>query len=373
MTVISICHRTTYRYRYPVSLSPHRFLLRPREAQDLQLLSHSVTISPPAELTWSQDVFGNAVATAHFQQDADMLCIESRAEVEIGASAWPVFAIQTSALVYPFRYSDSEWTDLGALAICQYPDPDDRLAQWARNFVASDHTDTLSLLKDLNTGVQTQIRYQARDDEGTQSPAQTLMRGWGACRDMAVLFAEAARSLGFGARIVSGYLRGSKDMTPELQNHGTTHAWAEIFVPGPGWIAFDPTNGAMGGANLIPTTFARDISQTMPITGSFVSHSDAFVGMEIDVVVSEQDAGGRSTPLGALKAGMQKEIYASTNGDRWLLIGDGNTISVRHEPNAGSGGKASDRDLGIFLATERHSPQGEGLLRLLGEMSAPHT
>ena len=141
-----------------------------------------------------------------FQGVTDSLVIDSVVELQLYGSAWPVFDIAASAIVYPFRYSDDEWTDLGALTIQQYPDPAGRLAKWARAFVGGDRTDTLALLKDLSVGVSGWIGYQSREDEGTQSPIETLDRGWGSCRDFAVLFVEAARCLGFGARIVSGYL-----------------------------------------------------------------------------------------------------------------------------------------------------------------------
>ena len=137
------------------------------------------------------------------------MAIDSVARIDLDAVAWPVFDIAASAIVYPFRYSDADWTDLGALTALQYPDPDGRLHAWARGFVRGPTTDTLALLKDLGAGVADAVLYQSRDEEGTQSPLATLDRGWGSCRDFAVLFAEAARCLGFGARIVSGYLHAA--------------------------------------------------------------------------------------------------------------------------------------------------------------------
>ena len=199
MIALEIHHRTSYRFRRAVSLGPHRLMLRPRESRDLHLISSAVTVTPAAQVTWAHDVFGNSIATAQFQGVADGLTIDSVAQLELHASAWPVFDIAASAIVYPFRYSDDEWTDLGALTLQQYPDPARRLANWARGFVGGDRTDTLALLKDLSLGVSRSIVYQSREDEGTQSPIETLDRGWGACRDFAVLFVEAARSLGFGA------------------------------------------------------------------------------------------------------------------------------------------------------------------------------
>ena len=131
-----------------------------------------------------------------------------------------------------------------------------------------------------------QISYQSREDEGTQSPAQTLDRGWGSCRDFAVLFAEAARSLGFGARIVSGYLYNPDQNAIGSGGSGTTHAWAEIYIPGAGWITFDPTNRGVGGFNLIPVAVGRDIRQVTPVAGSFVGPSNAFLGMSVGVQIS---------------------------------------------------------------------------------------
>jgi transglutaminase-like putative cysteine protease len=283
---LRIHHKTTYRFHQPVSLWPHRLMLRPRESRDLRLISSNVAVMPAATVTWAQDVFGNAVATAIFKTMADNLVIDSVAELELDAVAWPVFDIAASAISYPFRYSDDDWTDLGSLAALQYPDAPGRLRNWARAFVRSDPTDTLALLKDISEGVAAAVRYQSREDEGTQSPAQTLERGWGSCRDFAVLFAEAVRTLGFGARIVSGYLYNPDQDRVGSSGAGSTHAWAEVYVPGAGWITFDPTNRSVGSFNLIPVAVARDIRQAMPVVGSFVGMTDAFAGMSVEVAVS---------------------------------------------------------------------------------------
>jgi len=261
-------------------------MLRPRESRDLRLISSNVVVTPAAVVTWAQDVFGNAVATATFQTATDTLVIDSVAELELNAVAWPIFDVAASAICYPFQYSDDEQIDLGALAIQQYQDPAGRLAGWARGFVLGNPTDTLSLLKDLSAGVFAWISYQSREDEGTQPPAQTLDRGRGSCRDFAVLFVEAARSLGFGARIVSGYLYHPDQKSAEFGDAGSTHAWAEVFVPGAGWITFDPTNRSVGGLNLIPVAVARTIRQAMPVAGSFVGPSDAFQAMSVEVRVT---------------------------------------------------------------------------------------
>jgi transglutaminase-like putative cysteine protease len=176
-------------------------------------------------------------------------------------------------------------TDLAALAAPQHPEPTGRLRDWAQAFVRSNPTDTLSLLKDINAGVLAWVSYQAREGEGTQSPVQTLERGRGSCRDLAVLFVEAVRTLGFGARIVSGYLHDPAQNIVGSGGAGSTHAWADIFVPGAGWITFDPTNRSVGGVNLIPVAVGRNIRQVMPVSGSFVGPNDALQGMSVEVSV----------------------------------------------------------------------------------------
>jgi transglutaminase-like putative cysteine protease len=286
MTALRIRHTTTYRFNQPVQLAPHRLMLRPRESRELRLMSHDLTITPSAVTTWSHDVFGNAVAIASFTETASVLLIDSVGDILLDAADWPVFDIAASAISYPFRYSDDEWTDLGALTVAQYPDPGGQLQMWAKGFIRGNPTDTLSLLKDLNAGVAQRIRYESREVEGTQSPDETLDRGWGSCRDFAVLFTEAARKLGFGARIVSGYLHDPNNHLVGSADGGSTHAWAEVFVPGAGWITFDPTNRSVGGRDLIPVAVARDIGQCTPVSGSFFGPNDSFLSMDVTVSVT---------------------------------------------------------------------------------------
>jgi transglutaminase-like putative cysteine protease len=260
-------------------------MLRPRETRELRLFSHDLFITPTATLTWAQDVAGNAIATAAFDVPTDHLVIESRASLELTAPAWPVFAIAAWANQYPFVYAADEWTDLGALTVPQYNDVDGRFASWIEGFVMARPTDTLSLLKDISNGVFKQISYQCRDDEGTQSPIETLDRGWGSCRDFAVLLAEAARKLALGARIVSGYFSDPEDSLIGSAGAGSTHAWVEIYLPGAGWIAFDPTNQSVGSQNLIPVAVGRDIHQVMPVSGSFSGGLDALSDLAVEVSV----------------------------------------------------------------------------------------
>jgi transglutaminase-like putative cysteine protease len=293
VTVLNVRHTTVYRYSRPVVLGDHRLMLRPRDSHDLRLIKTSLIFSPVATVRWVYDVFGNSVAIASFSEPSAELRIESGLVLETYAVERPLFQITPEARSYPFVYSADDRIDLGRMLERQHPDPNDRLGAWARGFVRSNPTDTSALLADLNAGVAAQISYQSRETEGTQTPIETLNRGWGSCRDLAVLLIEAARSLGFGARVVTGYLYRASVDGPTAIGAGTTHAWADIYVPGSGWIAYDPTNGTIGGMDLIRVAVTRDISQAVPISGSFVGTTDSYLGMTVDVAVAPETAAPR--------------------------------------------------------------------------------
>lgn len=286
MIPLVITHTTFYRYHYPVALGPHRLMLRPRESRDLHLTSFGMTIWPTARVSWAEDVFDNSIATARFTTLSNELNITSTIELELYSDPWPIFDIDLSACHYPFRYTDADWSDLGMLTTPCYPDPTGSLRDWAQGFVLGPTTDTLSLLKDLCAGFLARFAYRPRYEEGTQSPLQTLSLGSGTCRDFAVLFAEAVRTLGFGARIVSGYLVSSPQSWTNWCETGTTHAWVEVFVPGAGWITIDPTNQYIGRVNLIPVAVGRDISQVVPVSGEFVGPGNAYAGIGVEVRVT---------------------------------------------------------------------------------------
>jgi transglutaminase-like putative cysteine protease len=283
MPKVLITHATTYRYDTAVALGPHRLMLRPRETRDLALTSFDLEISPEARIDWSHDVAGNAIATANFDMSAQTLTVRSRAQVDLGAPAWPVFPIAASAVSFPFDYAMDDRVDLGSLLLPQYADATGRLARWVEGFVMGRPTDTLSLLKDIGNGIAWAISYQSRETEGTQGPLETIDRGWGTCRDFAVLFAEAVRTLGFGARLVSGYLHDPDQDRRGTIAGGSTHAWVEVFVPGAGWIAFDPTNQSVGSANLIPVAVGRRIEQIVPVAGSFTGRPADLRSMDVTV------------------------------------------------------------------------------------------
>jgi transglutaminase-like putative cysteine protease len=290
MTAFSIWHRATYRYRQPVTLGAHRLRLRPRESRAVRIISADLDVTPAAEIHWAVDLFGNAIATANFPTRSDELTIESRILLDHTAKPWPQFDLAHSAIDYPFLYGDDELLDLAALLVPQYADPERRLLSWARGFVRNDPTDTLSLLKDLNAAIAAWTTCLGHGDEGAQPPLVTLDRGGGSCRDIAVLLIEAARRLGFGARIASGYRASRADADSGAA--GSTHAWAEIYLPGAGWISFDPTNGTVGDFGLIPVAVARDIHQAEPVSGSFIGPPEDFLGRTVEIAVRNMASWG---------------------------------------------------------------------------------
>lgn len=289
---LHISHVITYAYRVPVAILAHRMMLSPRGSHTLRLLSVDLSCEPAAEIAWTQDVFGNLVATASFPGAADRLVIVNRATVEQTAAAWPVLKIAPHAHRYPFDYSQEERTDLGVLLVPEHADPVGRLAARARALVLGDGTDTLSLLQDANAAGRNGLACIAREGPGTQSPHETLDLGSGSCRDLATLFIETVRHLGFGARAVSGYLfdpPAPQDRGDLGSRHGATHAWAEVYLPGAGWVAFDPTNGRMGEAHLVPVAVGRSIAQLSPVDGRYAGAADDFLGMTVEVAVSTAD------------------------------------------------------------------------------------
>lgn len=141
------------------------------------------------------------------------------------------------------------------------------------------------LLKDNNAGILTDVTYRDRDEEGTQSPQETLEIASGSCRDIAALFIDAVRHLGFGARADDGYVH---DPHASVDDGGSTHAWAEMYLPGAGWIAFDPTRRRVGEASLIPVAIARSNGQIMPVTGGYTGLASDFIGLDISARVAEK-------------------------------------------------------------------------------------
>jgi transglutaminase-like putative cysteine protease len=293
MRVLKIQHLTTYRYANPVTFGDHRMMLRPRGSHDLRVLSTRLDIQPqPTAIRWLHDVFGNSVTVASFNTSANELRIQSEIEIEHYETIEPDCPIEKYAETYPFSYSMGEVPDLIRMIERHYPDPQHQVDLWAKRFVKTDGvTNTLQMLIAMTNAIKAEdFHYTARASEGCQPPDETLRLKSGSCRDFALLMIEAARSLGLAARFVTGYLYMPTSNQNGNVGGGETHAWVDIYLPGSGWMEFDPTNAIVGNRDLIRVAVTRDPKQAVPVAGSFTGASGDYLGMQVDVRVTSLTA-----------------------------------------------------------------------------------
>ena len=280
MKRIRITHETAYHYHQPVTFGPHRALLRPREGHDVHIVRARTEIEPHATVRWLRDIEGNSVAIATFASPAARLRILAEIDVDLRDDNPVECLIDPSARSYPFQYAPDEQVELVPYRLPSYPYDGPALHDWLRSLYAPGQViDTFDLMNRLNTHIYESLEYNARYDPGVQLPHETLARGSGSCRDYAVLMMEAARYWGFGARFVTGYIQMSEGQ------HGATHAWTEIYLPGAGWRGFDPTNNKLADVEHISVAVAREQEKASPLAGSWEGPADAFDRMEVSVQV----------------------------------------------------------------------------------------
>ncbi len=288
MITLDVRHTTTYRYANPVRFLEHRLVSRPRSSHELSLLDTGIAITPPAQLRWLHDVFGNSVLRLTFDDSADRLVVESSFRAEHYPGDPQQLLVDDYALTLPFAYNDTDELDLAPYLRRHYDDPDGLVQSWMQGFIDANAGVTLEVLNAMVQTVQREFVYQRRDEHGTWAPTTTLGCRAGSCRDYALLMIEALRSVGVAARFVSGYLydAAAGDESGVLLGGGETHAWCDVYLPGAGWVAYDPTNALVAGRNLIPVAFARDPAQVSPLSGGFDGLTGDFLGMEVNVTIT---------------------------------------------------------------------------------------
>jgi len=267
-------------------------MVRPRESYDQHLIDATLTITPePSDVRWLHDVFGNSVAIATFAKRAKDLVIDSTVRLDHSPAELQRVDIERYARQYPFTYSSEEMPDLLRSIERQHHDPQRQIDSWARRFVGTGgKTDTLAMLSEMTAAIKREFTYVQRPEKGTQSPIETLTTRKGTCRDYAMLMIEAVRALGFAARFVSGYV-----YNPTRREHrtggGNTHAWVRVYLPGSGWVEFDPTNGIVGNRGLVRVAIARDIYQAVPVSGTWSGFPGSFLNMSVSVDITvDEDA-----------------------------------------------------------------------------------
>ena len=296
--ILTIKHVTTYHYKRPVAFGEHRMMLRPRDDGDQNVLETALEITPePSQLSWTRDIFGNHVATARFANRASELRFESAIRLDHSLAGFHAANIADFARTYPFAYAAEDRRDLAPFITPVSPDP--RLDRWVAGFLHEDGSaDTYELLVGMTQTIKRTFKHVARHEKGIQDPVRTLKLASGSCRDLAVLMIAALRSLGVAARFVSGYLHLADDDDDRVTG-GNTHAWVQVYLPGPGWVDFDPSSGMVGNQNLVRVAVAREPREAIPLQGTWIGTASDHLAMKVAVKVTAANA-----HAGRVRAGM---------------------------------------------------------------------
>ncbi|MCG6122886.1 MAG: transglutaminase family protein [Microvirga sp.] len=292
MKPFHIVHLTRYKYDRPVAFGVHQLMIRPRDAHDMRILDSSLGVTPSADVRWAFDTFGNSVANLSFHGESDELTIVSELKLSRHVLDEPVGTLARSATAYPFSYDGDDAIDLAPYLALQYPHERPALENWIAERMPEIPGNAMEVLDLLGRGVHESLVYRRREEYGVQTPGETLAAGSGTCRDYAFLFMEAARTLGFAARFVTGYLYSpglDEGNEGSLAGGGATHAWADIFIPGAGWVEFDPTNQIVASRNLIRVANTRTPAQAAPVSGSYEGNGAVLIGMDVEVGVSRMN------------------------------------------------------------------------------------
>jgi transglutaminase-like putative cysteine protease len=259
--------------------------------------------------TTSAFLFSNSVAIVEPRVPADALDLRARFVIEHFGVRNLELPVAPEAKNYPFQYTDEDRLDLAPFLPLQYPEDQPLLRAWvAQSLSRRGTTHTRDILANINAAIRSDFKYQSRDAIGTQHPSETLNLRSGTCRDFALLMMEVVRELGLAARFVSGYLydqtldtpappairntglqQGARQIEsrdePLVVGAGATHAWLHVFLPGAGWLPYDPTNSLFGGTDLIRVAYTRKPEQAAPVSGSWFGSAQDFIGMNVSVSV----------------------------------------------------------------------------------------
>ncbi|HXM33176.1 MAG TPA: transglutaminase family protein [Chthoniobacterales bacterium] len=262
---LGLRYQTTYRYEEPVGFSPHHVRLFPRSDRFSRVRRFDFTTAPKGTVRYSRDVFENTVASCFFPERSKELEFRLAINLDLDEKDPFHFILESGAAELPFEYDPAIAPLLepyrarrtkDRLIVPGWEPPTSRKRQ-----------PTVKALVELNKRLHECIGYERREEGAAMSPAETLRRGRGACRDVTVLLAEILRQMGLAARLTSGYLRESDAETRRAE--GSLHAWTEVFLPGAGWIGLDATNGVFCNHNFIGAAVGLGPADITPISGIY--------------------------------------------------------------------------------------------------------
>jgi transglutaminase-like putative cysteine protease len=258
---IEILYQTQYTYAEPVSFSSHVYRLFPKADSGLVVRRVDFQTNADAVVSFRRDLFDNEIASCFYPNHSALLSVNLRIELEVQEKNAFSFLLASHALEFPFTYEPEEARVLAPyLQDSTVPE----LPFWKR---PASSTPTVEMLVDLNRAMREHLAYERRDHGTARAPAETLALRSGACRDFAVLLAETLRGLGIAARLASGYL--NEVAVAERRAEGALHAWTEAYLPGAGWVGFDPTNGVLCNHHHITAAVGLGPADVSPVIGRY--------------------------------------------------------------------------------------------------------